>query len=60
MTRLVIWLCVGMCAAIGLVTRFQHPELTETQLMLVFWDRWLLAIALACVAVLGARRMDRP
>lgn len=41
-------LIVVVATAWGIVTRFQNPMLTETQLFLEFWDRWL-TIAIASV-----------
>lgn len=38
------------------VTRVQHPDLSETRLLLDFWPRWLIALALGGLAVRVTRR----
>lgn len=49
------WACVALLFAIGITTRLQHPDMSETRLMLEFWPRWIVAAWLAFMAVLCMR-----
>lgn len=44
------WACVAGILLLGIGTRLQYPDLTETRLFLMFWPRWVLASGLACLA----------
>jgi hypothetical protein len=50
------WTGIGMIAAIVIGTRLLHPELTETQLLLAFWPRWLLIVTVAGAIAAMLRR----
>ena len=56
MLRMLTWTGIGMIAAIVIGTRLLHPELTETQLLLAFWPRWLLIVTVAGAIAAMLRR----
>lgn len=49
------WTLFIACVIAGLKIRLDNPELTETQLMVVFWKEWLLLGVLMIKGVLATR-----
>jgi uncharacterized membrane protein YkvI len=44
------WVAVFVCFVCGVVVRFAHPALTETQLFLRYWWLWLITVAFVLIA----------
>ena len=40
------WLLLVIAILVTIGTKISYPELSETQFLLAFWDRWLAVLAL--------------
>lgn len=61
-TRVAFGIAYTCCIATGVIgaaTRLSNPDMSETRLLIEFWPRWLVAIALSVAAVCVARWVDR-
>jgi uncharacterized membrane protein YdcZ (DUF606 family) len=56
--RVIAYVLVAYALVVSIRLRFDHPELTETQLMLMFWREWLFYGGL-CGAALVALTLLR-
>lgn len=53
------WASLFVIFAIALWTRFSRPGLTETELLLMFWPRWLVLVIIAVTLLVVARRKGK-